>query len=202
MTRPIVAIPVKPFSLAKQRLSTTLDSDTRRKLSVELASRTACIVQRGGGSPLILSADDDVTEWATEAGHDVLLDEGSSLNDAARSATDHAGDTPWIICHADLPLLNADTIARALQVVGAARWVIAPSSDGGTSMIGGTGPFDFAFGIGSFHRHLARLGSRGHVVITTTGTLLDLDTPSDIAAAISHRDGKWLTDFPAIASLA
>ena len=202
MSSPIVAIPVKPFSLAKQRLATALDADTRRKLSVGLAARTADIAQRAGGWPLILSADDDVTRWATEAGHDVLLDEGSSLNDAARSATGHAGRDPWIICHADLPLLNSDTVARAIDAVRNGRWLLAPSSDGGTSMVGGTGSFEFSFGVGSFHRHLARVAARDHVVITSTGTLLDLDTPSDIAAAISHRDGKWLTDFPAIASLA
>ncbi len=202
MSSPIVAIPVKPFSLAKQRLAATLDSDTRRRLSIELASRTADVAQHAGGSPLILSADDDVTLWATQAGRDVLLDQGSSLNDAAHSATDHVGQDAWIICHADLPLLNLGTVARALGAVHNGRWVIAPSSDGGTSMIGGTGPFDFSFGVGSFHRHLARLATRDHVVITSTGTLLDLDTPSDIVAALSHADGKWLAEFPAIASLA
>lgn len=149
---------------------------------------------------MILSADDDVTAWAHEAGLEVLLDEGSSLNEAAESATAHARESPWIVCHADLPLLQAGDIAQAIDIVSRSRWVIAPSSDGGTSLIGGSGPFAFGFGVGSFHRHLARLSARQCEVIVPTGTLLDLDTSADFAAAVSHPHGGWLAEFGQIAS--
>lgn len=149
---------------------------------------------------MILSADDDVTAWAHDAGHQVLLDEGSSLNAAAESAAAHAAESPWIVCHADLPLLQAGDISRAIDIVSRSRWVIAPSSDGGTSLIGGSGPFAFGFGVGSFHRHLARLSARQCEVIVPTGTLLDLDTSADFAAAVSHPRGRWLAEFGRIAS--
>ena len=79
----IVAIPVKPFDVAKRLLCGALDPAQRQTLSVELARRTARAAIDAGATPLILSADDAVSEWATNQGHDVLLDEGSSLDEAA-----------------------------------------------------------------------------------------------------------------------
>lgn len=200
MTR-IVAIPVKPFDVAKERLSSILSPSQREKLSVELARRTALAAIAAGASPLILSADDAVTKWAAAQGYDVLLDEGSSLNEAAHSATVFAKEEPWVVCHADLPLLMADDLMRALDLMQAGTWVVAPSSDGGTSLIGGVGDFDFAFGPGSFHRHLARLACRPVRVLTSVGTLLDLDTAGDFRAAAAHPRGRWLNDATPIPSV-
>jgi 2-phospho-L-lactate guanylyltransferase len=196
----IVAIPVKPFDVAKARLSTILSPSQREALSVELARMTAKAAIAADASPLILSADDAVTEWASTQGYDVLLDEGSSLNEAAHSATVFADDEPWIVCHADLPLLRADDLVRALDLMQAGAWVVAPSSDGGTSLIGGVGDFDFAFGPGSFHRHLARLASRSVRVLASVGTLLDLDTAADFRAAAAHPRGGWLQEAATIPS--
>lgn len=191
----IVAIPVKPFDAAKQRLSDRLTPDQRRRLSIELASRTASAAADGGATPLILSADDEVTDWATAEGHAVLLDEGSSLNRAAASAVEFADQSPWIICHADLPLITATDIAAASAGMEMSGWVISPSTDGGTSLLGGTGAFSFAYGKGSFHSHLARLASTPPLILTRIGTMLDLDTESDLVAAIGQPQGGWLNDL-------
>jgi 2-phospho-L-lactate guanylyltransferase (CobY/MobA/RfbA family) len=78
--------------------------------------------------------------------------------------------------------------------------VLAPSSDGGTSLIGGVGQFDFAFGPESFHRHLARLAERTVNILTTVGTLLDLDKPADLEAAAAHPRGAWLNGVAPIRS--
>lgn len=199
MTR-IVAIPVKPFDVAKMRLSSILGPHQRQRLSVELARRTADAAVAAGASPLILSADDAVTAWARDQGYDVLLDKGSSLNEAAHSATLFADEEPWVFCHADLPLLRSDDLERAIALMSANSWVLAPSSDGGTSLIGGVGHFDFAFGAGSFHRHLARLANRPVQVMTGVGTLLDLDTASDFTATAAHPRGRWLNDVLPIPS--
>lgn len=196
----IVAIPVKPFDVAKRRLSGALDPAQRQTLSVELARRTARAAIDAGAAPLILSADDAVSEWATNQGYDVLLDEGSSLDDAAHSATVFAGNEPWLFCHADLPLLRSDDLERAMALMSEGTWVLAPSSDGGTSVIGGIGQFDFAFGPESFHRHLARLADRTVNVLTTLGTLLDLDMPTDLEAAAAHPRGAWLNAVAPIRS--
>lgn len=199
MTR-IVAIPVKPFDAAKQRLGDLLSDEQRAVLSMELARRTANAAIAAGASPLILSADEIVSEWAAGQGYDVLLDEGSSLDEAAHAATLFANNEPWLICHADLPLLRSEDLARAVGLMTRGSWVLAPSSDGGTSLIGGIGQFDFAFGRASFHRHLARLAHRTVHVMTSVGTLLDLDLPDDFIAAAGHPRGAWLNSVAPIRS--
>ncbi len=199
MTR-IVAIPVKPFDVAKKRLGGVLSNEQRQALSVELARRTANAAIDAGAAPLILSADEVVSDWATSQGYDVLLDEGSSLDEAAHAATLFANDEPWVVCHADLPLLRSDDLAQAIAKMRDGAWVLAPSSDGGTSLIGGIGQFDFAFGPASFHRHLARLSHRTVHVMASLGTLLDLDVPGDFTAAAAHPRGAWLNSVAPIRS--
>lgn len=196
----IIGIPVKPFDTAKQRLGGLLAAEQRQQLSIELARRTADAAIAAGATPLILSADDAVSEWATGHGYDVVLDEGSSLDEAAHAATRFAAGEPWVICHADLPLLRSEDLTCAVGILAQGSWVLAPSSDGGTSMIGGIGRFDFAFGPGSFHRHLARLTVTPLRIVTAVGTLLDLDTPADFAAAASHARGAWLNSVAPIRS--
>jgi len=196
----IVAIPVKPFDAAKKRLSGVLTTEARQALSVELARRTANAAIAAGAAPLILSADEVVSEWATSQRYDVLLDEGSSLDEAAHAATLFAKNEPWLICHADLPLLRAEDLARAVELMAQGSWMLAPSSDGGTSLIGGIGRFGFSFGPASFHRHLARLSHRPVRVMTSLGTLLDLDVPGDFSAAAAHPRGAWLNSVAPIRS--
>jgi 2-phospho-L-lactate guanylyltransferase len=196
----IVAIPVKPFGVAKRRLSGVLTAEQRQALSVELARRTANAAIAAGAAPLILSADEVVSEWAASEGYDVLLDEGSSLDEAAHAATLFANNEPWVICHADLPLLRSEDLARAVGLMMHGSWVLAPSNDGGTSLIGGVGQFDFAFGPASFHRHLARLANRSVHVMASLGTLLDLDLPGDFVAASAHPRGAWLNSVAPIRS--
>lgn len=191
----IIAIPVKPFGVAKQRLAGPLTDAQRRSLSIELARRTATAAVGAGATPLILSADDGVSEWARAEGFDVLLDEGSNLNEAARSATVFAGDRPWIVCHADLPLLTASDLSAAMTAMSGRRWVLSASSDGGTSLIGGRGGFAFSFGPSSFQRHIVALADREVTVVNRLGTMLDLDTPADLDAAIRHPRGSWLASI-------
>jgi 2-phospho-L-lactate guanylyltransferase len=191
----VVAIPVKPFGAAKRRLSEVLSTAARRHLGARLAEHTAAAAAGSGGRPLILSADDEVTAWATARGLDVLLDEGSSLDAAAAGAVAWASDrgAGWIVCHADLPLVEPGDLRPLVEAVAAGRTCIAPSSDGGTSAVGAGWPrFDFAYGPASFHRHLATLAGSGPEVVVRTGLLLDLDRPDDLAAAARHPSGAWL----------
>ena len=197
MTKPIFAIPVKPFDVAKRRLATAIPEAARAHLSRSLAQHTADVVAATAAVPLILSADDTVTRWADERGLDVLLDEGSSLDQAARSAVRFAEDrdAPWAVLHADLPLLAARHLERAIQLLLDGRTVLAPSADGGTSFLGGSQPIEFAYGPGSFHRHLARIRRRDPIIVWNQGLVLDLDEPVDLEAAVRHPDGTWLADF-------
>ncbi len=193
-----IGIPVKPFPAAKGRLAEILGDSARAELGRELADRTLAAVAESGARPLVLSADDAVTEWARSLAVDVLLDEGSSLDRAAHVAVAEIRRSAraWAILHADLPLLTASHLTEAVGELAAGGAVLAPSSDGGTSLVGASlAHFPFRYGPGSFHRHLAALSSLtgGSVrVITNIGLLLDLDTPHDLAAAAGKADGAWL----------
>jgi 2-phospho-L-lactate guanylyltransferase len=192
----VVGIPVKPFPAAKRRLSAVLDETARAVLGRRLAERTVGAVAASGARPLVLSADDAVTGWARSIGVDVLVDEGSSLDEAAASAVGEIRDrrASWAIVHADLPVLTWRDLTAAVDWLVAGGAVLAPSSDGGTPLIGSSlDTFEFSYGPGSFHRHLARLALHRPHVVFRRGLALDLDTPDDLAAASGSDEGAWLS---------
>jgi 2-phospho-L-lactate/phosphoenolpyruvate guanylyltransferase len=192
----IIGIPVKPFPAAKERLAAVLDGPTRAELGRRLAIRTVKAVVESGARALILSADDAVTRWADSISVDVLLDEGSSLNRAAGTAVAHIRGQggAWAILHADLPLLTGADLSLAVSHLAGGGAVVAPSSDGGTSMLGASlDRMSFAYGAGSFHRHLAALARHEPLVVINRGLLLDLDTPDDMVAASATTEGSWLS---------
>ncbi len=190
----LVAIPVKPFGIAKQRLSSVIPPLRRPLLSQRLAEHTLQAVRSTPARPVILSADAGVTQWARSIQTEVLLDHGSSLDQAARGAVALAieSQSPWMILHADLPLIRAGVLVDCLDVLRSGRTVVAASSDGGTSLIGGIDPVEFRYGPGSFHRHLATLRLKDPVVVSDIGLALDLDEPEDLIAALAHPAGSWL----------
>lgn len=195
MTDVTFGIPVKPFTAAKRRLAEVLGAEERARLGEALAERTVRAVSASGVEPLVLSADEAVTRWAQRFGVAVLLDDGTSLDAAAGAAMRHvrARGGAWAILHADLPVLSARDLATAVELLAAGGSVIAPSSDGGTSLLGSsTDEFSFAYGPGSFHRHLRGLARCDPTVVVARGLLLDLDTPLDLSAARASVEGAWL----------
>jgi len=191
-----VGIPVKPFADAKRRLAAVYDGAGRRGLAMALAERTVGVVAATSATPLVLSADEEVTAWALDQGVAVLLDEGSSYVEAAAAAVSHIrrNSNAWAILPADLPIVTDVDVQAAVDVVATGGVVLAPSSDGGTSMIGGSlDEFAFSFGPASFHRHLARLAHHSPVILARPGLLLDLDHPADLDAARRATGGSWLS---------
>lgn len=190
----VAIIPVKSFALGKQRLAETLDPGRRAALARGLADHVATTVSDAGVMPLIVTADAHVAEWATRAGFPSVADPGVGLDAAASAGVAWAdqANSEWLVLHADLPLIGADDIAvlsRALEDGP----VIAPSSDGGTSAMGARGHRDFSFGPASFHRHLKMLPDAE--IVTRQGLLLDIDSGSDLNAAVSTPQGDWIRDL-------
>jgi 2-phospho-L-lactate guanylyltransferase (CobY/MobA/RfbA family) len=126
-----------------------------------------------------------------------VLDDPGGLNAAADAAAAHAArlGVPWLIAHGDLPLLGAGELRAALGALASGEAVLAPSRHGGTNLLGAGEPIVFRYGVGSFSRHLAATRHLRQRVLVSTATLLDLDTPSDLAAAVSHPRGAWLGEF-------
>lgn len=194
----LVAVPVKRFFVAKQRLSPLLSAKARSRLGRDLATHTLETVQKAGFAPLVMAADTRVATWAAERGWESEIDQGGGLDGAAgRAATvATAQGIPWMVLHADLPLLTPGDVAVAARNLAGGGSAIAPTDDGGTSLIGGRGVMRFSYGPGSFHRHLPRL--EAPTVVVRRGLILDLDDPSDFAAAVAHPRGSWLAPYAAL----
>lgn len=195
----LAAVPARHSISPKSRLASVLSAETRRILSLQMAARVLGAIAEAGARPLVLAADGTVMDWAEQHGWEAIADREPSLNAAAAGALELAArlHVPWMVIHADLPLLAAADITAAMKAMAPGGWVLAPSSDGGTSVIGGPAGagFDFAYGKASFHRHLSRLRHNSPQVVYRLGFALDLDRPSDLQAALTHPRGVWLTSF-------
>lgn len=160
------------------RLASVLRPDQRRALSLSLASRAVNASREAGLDLSIVSASPDVRAWADRRGLVTYPDPGGGLSVACAAAVAHIGDAPWIVLHADLPLVSASALRRVAQAA-AADTVLVPSLDGGTNVIASTGRFPFAYGPGSFHRHLARTPAA--TVLPSAALSIDIDTPAQYA---------------------
>ena len=190
----IVIIPVKSFSLGKQRLAGAVDPQVRVRLGKALAQNVASTVIDAGQMPLIVTAAPDVAEWATKSGFSSLPDPDDGLDMAARTGMEWAlqSGSFWLVVHSDLPLIETSDIEALARPLDDGRDVIAPSADGGTSAIGSRDRVEFAFGAASFHRHLSTLTDPD--VVARRGLLLDVDSPRDLAAAATSDGGKWIEE--------
>lgn len=175
----LIGVPVKPFGVAKARLSPVLDGPGRSRLGISIAARTLGIASKVGLGAVI-TGDGGVGEWATDLGHAVIWELPGGLDGAARALVAAAGSDPWLLVHADLPRLSEEDLQAAILSLTVDGAVISPSSDGGTSLIGSSGETSFSFGPGSFQRHLA--GIPHARVLVRPGLALDLDTPADYHA--------------------
>lgn len=190
---PTVAIlPVKSFRLGKGRMAEDLSTEERSTLGQALAERTASLAVDAGLIPVLVAGDADVAAWAVHQGLPSIPDPGDGLDAAAEAGTAWAetSSSSWIVLHADLPLLTRAELEEVVLTRDRQEWVIAPSADGGTSALGGQGTAHFAYGPGSFHRHLARFPQAS--ILARLGLLHDVDSYSDLESARRHPRGAWL----------
>ena len=189
---PIVAgVPVKSFSAAKKRLAATIAPEARIALSQEMARRTCTLLAEVGTRPLVLAANTEVARWAKALAMEVVIDQGSDLNQAASALVAIASGQPWLILHADLPLLDSEILAKLLAEIAEGGAAIAPSRDGGTPAIGASlTAFEFGYGPSSFHRHLRQLAPARPTVLVDPRLAVDLDEPSDLTAV--RRRVPWM----------
>jgi 2-phospho-L-lactate guanylyltransferase len=186
-------VPLKGFSIAKERLAASLSEPDRRRLAAATAARVITACTATGLATRIVGSDPEVVALAESLGAETMPDPGGGLNMAATAAV--ADAAPWLVVHGDLPLLDAATVQGVADLVSDGQWVLAPSRDGGTNLLAGTGRFEFAYGPGSFHRHLGRAGRHLHRIVISSATAVEIDTPADLAAASRLPGGGWLTEF-------
>lgn len=189
----IVGIPIKPFSVAKGRLSGMLDAKQRSALGRAVAARTASIVAESGPLPVVVTDDDGVAGWAKGMDLGVLpegLTGARGLNAAAAAVAHVAAGEPWAVVHADLPIAVAGDFAAVWSLLDHEPAVLAPSHDGGTNVLAAHEPINFAYGPGSCTTHLRTFG--GAAVVARIGLAHDLDTPHDLVYMRTLSRGRWL----------
>lgn len=172
----VAVVPIRGFD-GMTRLAPVLSPQERSSLAKVLAERVVAATTDAGLRTLVVTGSDDVWRWAVGLGHPVCDDPGSGLSAAAAAGIACGGDKPWMVVHADLPLVTSSAIAGIAKAAMKST-VIVPSSDGGTTVICGYGRFPFSYGKGSFHRHLAA-APRAKVFVSPQLSV-DIDTPQHL----------------------
>jgi 2-phospho-L-lactate guanylyltransferase len=178
-----VVIPIRSFTDGKARLADVLEPATR----AEIAHRMADTVADAAGTlhVVVVSSAPEVEEWATDRGLDVISDPGS-LDAAAVAGREHlreVGCHRAVVTHADLP--HARTLAPLARNGTQPIVALVPCHrDDGTNVLSVPVdvPFEFAYGPGSFRRHVAeahRLGL-GIRVVRAPDLAVDVDAPDDL----------------------
>lgn len=156
------------------RLHGGISKEQRRSLSIALADTVIQATDIPGSRTVVVSDDHDVRRWALANDVDVANDGRSGLNAAMTETVRRLEGDPWVVVHADLPLLDASTMERVVATVENRRAIIAPSLDGGTNVIGGIDPISFSYGPDSFSRHLAMMP--GAEVMVSRRLAVEVDT--------------------------
>lgn len=186
-----VVVPVRAFRLGNTRLAAGLDDTTRAALARQLATR---VVRAAGAAPVVVvTSDPEVVEWATATGLHVVADPGSLAAAAGAGvlALARRGCRRAVVAHADLPF--ATSFAAVTHDAGTPVAALVPCHhDDGTPVLsiptGAAGSFSFAYGPGSFRRHVAAARAAGLAVrvVRDPGLAFDVDTLDDVAALERH----------------
>lgn len=182
-------IPVKRFSLAKQRLSTVLTPGAREALAAAMLEDVLCALE---GVPelqgrLIISQEPGVRALAARHACQVLDEAPDSdlcgaLEQAARHLEEQRVDG-MLVVPGDVPLLHAETVSALLREHD--RVTVVPDRDGmGTNCLIVSPPraIDFRFGIDSCRAHQRAASERGvtAIVRVVPELALDIDHADDL----------------------
>lgn len=190
-------VPVKAFAAGKARLAPALSAPERETLARMMAER---VVAAAAPLPVAVACDDDdVAAWAHAHGAEVVWTPGVGLDGAVQQGCEllvAGGAGRVVVCHADLP--RAAGLARLAgdgdgdgDGDGFDGITFVPDRrDDGTNVasIPATAieaGFTFAYGPGSFRRHVAE-AERLDVpvrVLRLPELQWDVDTPDDLSGA-------------------
>lgn len=186
LARAGVVIPIRAFAVGKARLSGTLEPAPRAELAEWMADQ---VLAAAGPLPVVVvSSADDVRAWGDR--HRVtVIDDAGDLDRAAAAGVAwcaERGLVRAIVAHADLPHAPVGGLVRFASDDAQSIVTIVPCHrDDGTPVISVpvATPFPFAYGPGSFRRHVALAHRRGLAVRVVRDPQLgfDVDVPSDLA---------------------
>ncbi len=187
-----VVIPVKPLNQAKTRLSQVLTPQERQQLAETMLRHVLGVVQHVPQlmGTLVISRDNKALAIAREYGARTVQESGApELNSALMRATQvisRLNGSAILILPADLPLLQQEDV-QAIIRMGEHEPSMVISTDqhhDGTNALFTRPPglFDYAYGPGSFNRHLEKgheVGAEVHEY-QSERLSLDIDMPADL----------------------
>mgnify|MGYP000931708605 CR=1 FL=1 len=191
-------VPIKELTLAKQRLAKAVPPRHRAGLAAAMASdvlETLSAVQ-GLAGIVVVTVDAQATAIAREFGavvaDDSARDGHTAVVAAAASRLAREGCRAMLTLPGDIPTLAAAEVEHLLQgVANGPSVTLVPSRDGdGTNAALCSPPtaLAFAFGPGSFERHVGLVRRQGLEprIVRSSGIGLDIDTPEDLRLLASH----------------
>lgn len=184
-----VLIPVKAFRDAKVRLTAALAPAQRAELARSMA--TGVVAAAGDLAVWVVCDDPEVADWASSVGASVLWMPERGLNRAVTegvAALAAAGVKRVVVCHADLP--HATTLDHVTgDTNGDPDVILVPDRQRkGTNVVSlpTASGFRFAYGPGSFERHVAEAArlALSVTIVEDPSLAWDVDVPGDLPTAI------------------
>ena len=187
-------IPVKPLSRGKSRLSEVLSPQERQQLSEMLFRRVLTAVKDTPqvAGTLVISRDPRALAIARDMSAHTVQESGApELNNALMRATQVVGG--WrggavLILPADLPLVTPEDLSGMIALGRDNQTVVIATDqhDDGTNamLIRPPGMIQYAYGPGSYHRHidLAKEAGASVKIFHSDRLALDIDVPADLEA--------------------
>lgn len=200
-------LPVKPFSVAKARLSNRLPLAQRQALARAMAGDVVAALQAVDTVEriFICSRGADMAAWAKACGVDFIAepDAASGLNAAIAHAVPHlkkCGANRLLVAHSDLPCLSTREIAKFVSThiesphpavtIAPDRW------DDGSNLLAWDVSLDFCtrYGPGSFQKHQAEAQrvEAAMNICRLAGAAVDVDSETDFDFLLGDRAGLHL----------
>jgi 2-phospho-L-lactate guanylyltransferase len=184
-------VPVKPFLRSKSRLAGVLSPRARAGLSRRFLGHALDVLGQVPdlAQTVVISRDPAARALARGRGARALGEPAASdLNQALWRGTEAAlaaGAQAVLVLPTDLPLLSVDDVVQLIGGEPGPHVAIAPDRhETGTNalFVRPPGLFRYAFGGGSFERHLALAREAGAAVriCRLPGIALDVDGPDDL----------------------
>jgi 2-phospho-L-lactate guanylyltransferase len=198
---PVILVPVKNTSSAKQRLAAILDQPSRTALAQAMLHDVLTTLynwpaRREKNSPAVavVTSDPYAVKLAAEYDFEVIPDpenpgETGAIELATRICVERGANSTLVI-PADIPLIQAGELDEILQHAPAEGSVLVPAADGRGTNAALRRPanlFPLRFGNDSFKPHHAAAQTTGKpcVVLHLPGIAVDVDNPADLQQLIS-----------------
>ena len=187
-----VIVPMKPFSLAKQRLRPVLQDEERRALAYDMLTHMLATVAESNIADMavLVSADQQVLQMAATRDFHPLQESTSGYSESTAQAiqwTQTKGIDTVLILPADLPNLQPADLHGLIALLPdePQAMIIAPdATETGTNALLLRPPdlLPPSFGPDSFNRHCSLARSIGvePIIYRSPSLAYDIDLPADL----------------------